>query len=250
MRYIIITGAARGLGKAFAENLSKKETTLFLIDKRDLSETKKACEKKGAAVFDSLLDLTKTEEITPLFDTIFSKIDTDTASTLDLINNAAAVLPLGLMGLPQNNEIDYEITTDFTAYVLTTNEFIRRTQERNVTKRIINISSGAAVKTIKGAAVYCGCKAAVDMFTKTVGKEQSKKEHPIHIVSVTPGVIDTEMQVDLRSAPKDAFPPKNQFAAMKKLGVLQPAESTAQKICSLYERKKFPSGEVLSYRNI
>ncbi|MBU1167888.1 SDR family NAD(P)-dependent oxidoreductase [Patescibacteria group bacterium] len=248
MRYFIITGAARGLGKALVQELSSKETSFVLIDKRELSSSKEIAQAQGSEVFNIRFDLAAVEDIPELSERIFSQIDIRKASSLTLINNAAEVLPLGLVGTHKNEDLIYEVSTDITQYFLLTNEFTKKTQDLALEKRILNISSGAATTTIKGAATYCAAKAAIEMFTRTMGKEQAKKEFPILVAATTPGVIDTDMQVDLRTPPKEVFPPRNQFAALKKMGLLQSPQRTAQKIAKIFEWDKFPNAKVLKYR--
>lgn len=233
---------------AMAELSANATTTLFLIDKRDLKETKKSCQEKKSQVFDFKFDLTNTKKIPELCSQIFKKIKTENVDSIDLINNAAETIPLKIVGNILNDELDYAVKTNISHYFLMTNEFIGKTKDLETTKRIINISSGAATNVIKGAAHYCAAKAAIDMFTKVVAKEQKNKERPVMICATTPGIIDTGMQVDLRTPPKEQFPSRNEFVVMKKLGLLQSPEKTAEKILRIFEWKKFPQGKILKYR--
>jgi len=127
------------------------------------------------------------------------------------------------------------------------NTFIRKVQGLNIEKKILNISSGAATKPISGAATYCACKAALDMFIKVVAKEQDKKKFPVKIGGVTPGAVDTQMQVDLRTPTKEIFPSVNHFKALKTAGLLQSPQKTAENIIKTFENQKFPHGKTLSY---
>lgn len=248
MKYIIITGAARGLGRALAETLAADRTKLFLIDKRDQTKTIQNCQAKKAEAADFSFDLAKIDQIADLADQIFNQIKPTPKDSLYLINNAAEVIPLALLGTHPNEELDYEIQTDISAYILLTNNFFNHFQKIETEKIVLSISSGAAKRPLPGAAVYCASKAAIDMFTITVAKEQKDQPHPIKIAAVTPGVIDTGMQVDLRSADKADFPIVNQFKALHKTGLLQSPEYTARKIAKIFTKKKFPHGKVVNFR--
>lgn len=247
MKYCIISGAAQGLGKALAITLSEKNTTLFIIDKRDLSSTTTECEKLNATVHAFQFDLSNVHEIPSLTEQIFQQIDTQNAESLYLINNASEVVPLGIIGTLENDELVYQIHSDISHYILLTNEVVKRTQDLDIEKKVVCISSGAASAAIPGAAVYGATKAAVDMFTKTTGQEQEKKKFPVQISAVTPGVIDTPMQETLRGTPKEQFPSAYQFKALKASGLLQSPLKTAQKIVKIFTKKKFPNGKVISY---
>lgn len=250
MLSVVITGAARGLGQALAEEIAAPQVNLFLIDKRDLTQTKKNCFAKKAKVFTFNFDLAKTSEINNLCQKIFSIPNFQQAEKFYLINNAAETIPLNLVGKINDNALDYELKTDITAYLLMANEFIRKTQDWEREKKIINISSGAANKVLRGAAAYCASKAAVDMFTKVVGAEQNLKKYPVGIAAVTPGVVDTGMQVDLRSASKENFPEVEKFKVLHAAGLLQSPVKTAAKICKIFTKKKFPNGRVVNYWKI
>ncbi|MBU0731389.1 SDR family NAD(P)-dependent oxidoreductase [Patescibacteria group bacterium] len=237
MKYIIITGAARGLGQAIAAELTEKNAKLILIDKRKITATGEKIK----------FDLSEVNKFPELMDEISKKIDKKNAEKICLVNNAAEVIPLGIMGKLKNEELIYQINTDLLAYILLANLFIKKFANTDVKKRILNISSGAAKSIIQGAATYCGCKAGIDQFTRVANDEQKKQKFPTRVAAVTPGVVDTGMQEDLRSPRKEVFPHVNRFKAMKSSGFLQTPESTAKKICKLLNSEKFPAGKVINY---
>ncbi len=63
--------------------------------------------------------------------------------------------------------------------------------------RIVNITSGAAINPIMGASAYSAAKAGLDMFTRSVAYELA--DSGVTVNSMHPGMVDTEMQIDLRN---------------------------------------------------
>ena len=73
-------------------------------------------------------------------------------------------------------------------------------------KRVVSISSGAGKKPYPGWGAYCTAKAGLDMLTRCVGVEQMNQPHPVEIYSIAPGVVDTDMQREIRAASRSGLP--------------------------------------------
>ena len=73
---------------------------------------------------------------------------------------------------------------------------------------IINISSGAALRAIEGWCTYCQSKAAIDMLTSVIKAENNQK---IKVFSIYPGIVDTDMQLKIRSTTEEKFPLHKKF---------------------------------------
>ncbi|MBC7485605.1 MAG: SDR family NAD(P)-dependent oxidoreductase [Cytophagaceae bacterium] len=128
--------------------------------------------------------------------------------------------------------------------------FIKLFQHIEPERIIFNISSGAANKDIEGWAAYCASKLALDRFTTVCAQEQTHKIHPISIHSVSPGVIDTAMQAEIRTASKEQFPSLDHFVGLHRNGELLSADVAAEKIIVLLNRANFRSNSLLSLRNL
>lgn len=211
MRYFIITGTSSGLGEALAEQAVKNHHKVFCISRRLNNRLKElgAAMHNGFWYFEQ--DLTEFSLITALMNQIFSFIDPVTATEITLINNAGVVEPVGPLGKFSADEIHNHIGINLTAPFILSNEFIRESERFTCRKNIVNISSGAAANPYFGWSMYCSSKAALDMITRTVGLEQSGKEHPVRIMSVAPGVVDTGMQEKIRQVNPADFPMKPKF---------------------------------------
>ena len=83
------------------------------------------------------------------------------------------------------------------------------------------------------------------MFTQCVATEEAEKEYPIKIVAFAPGVVDTNMQVQIRETNKEDFTNLDRFIALKEEGKLLSPVYVAKAIRNLLETEDFPQGEVI-----
>ncbi len=113
-----------------------------------------------------------------------------------LINNAGVIWPLDLVAEADLDEWAYNIHVNLVApfYLTRTVLPVMQAQEYG---RILNISSGAAAHPIPGWSAYCAAKAGLEQFTKTLALEL--KNTPISVNAFDPGMVDTDMQEDIRS---------------------------------------------------
>ncbi len=107
---------------------------------------------------------------------------------------------------------------------------------------IINISSGAGRSNIPSWTAYCTSKAAVDHFSSNLQAELASDE-TVKIYSLAPGVVDTEMQNEIRSANPDKFPMHERFVQLHQEGELRNPETLAQDILAFL---KNPPKEVVT----
>jgi len=129
--------------------------------------------------------------------------------------------------------------------MILTSLFIKHAKDHKAEKRVINISSGAGKKPYYGWSIYCGSKAAVDLFTRCVSLEQQAREYPVKIISFAPGIVDTDMQQEIRSTAKEDFEQLERFVAFKNDGKLSKPEDVAEKVIELMFDKEFMDGGVI-----
>ncbi|MEZ4687041.1 MAG: SDR family NAD(P)-dependent oxidoreductase [Bacteroidia bacterium] len=77
--------------------------------------------------------------------------------------------------------------------------FCTKSKGLDIEKNILFISSGAGRKPRQAWSTYCSTKAALDMYAGCVAKEQRFADFPASIVSIAPGVVDTDMQALIRA---------------------------------------------------
>ena len=102
-----------------------------------------------------------------------------------LLNNAATVRPVGTLGKLAAGGITSALAVNLAAAVTLANLFCRVFTDAAVTRRVINVSSGAAEHALPGEAVYCVAKAGLEMLTRTLAAEQ--QEPTFRAITVRPG---------------------------------------------------------------
>jgi benzil reductase ((S)-benzoin forming) len=100
---------------------------------------------------------------------------------------------------------------------------------------IINISSGAAKKVIDGWACYAASKSAINMLSEAAAAEAAMDQTGIRIFAVSPGVVDTDMQAEIRSADEETFSSLPKFVGLKENNQLSSPQHAAEKLIELME---------------
>jgi benzil reductase ((S)-benzoin forming) len=190
-----------------------------------------------------LLDLNKTGNIQGLANTIFEKINDD-AKTISLINNAGMLAPVRPVEECSPEEIITNNNVNLVAPMILSSLFIKFVKNFNAEKRIINISSGAGKYPINGWSSYCTSKSGIDMFTQCCALEQDNKEGSVKVLSFAPGIVDTDMQKEIRSMSSENFPEVNKFIEYKEKGHLLSPEYAAGKIAELLFSNDFIQGDI------
>lgn len=111
------------------------------------------------------------------------------------------------------------------APILLTQSLILQTEQWNIHRIIVNISSGSAKQAAPGMSLYCASKAALNMFTSCV---QIESHRTLTTYTVDPGMVDTEMQSVARN--EKALPISTFFREAKESGSLKSAADVAKKI--------------------
>lgn len=212
MRYFIITGASSGLGEALAKNCIINHDKVFCISRKVNKKLKVLANELHTGFWYFEQDLTVTSKIPGLLQEIFSYIDSSAVTDIILINNAGVVEPIKPLGKCNAEEITKHIEINLTVPVIFTNEFIKNSLQLDCNKTIINISSGAASNPYFGWTLYCSTKAGLDMMTQTVGLENEFNN--VRVLSIAPGVLDTNMQDKLREVEEENFPMKHRFVKL------------------------------------
>ncbi len=225
MNYYYITGTSRGIGKAFAEHLLENPSNQVIGISRQRTI-------EHANYKHSYLDLTDVNAIADFKFELHAN-----AEKIYLINNAGSLGFIKPIGKLDTSTIIKNYTLNLIAPCVLTNTFIDCYNAIDAEKVILNISSGAGKNPIDGWAVYCASKAGLDMFSRVVDVEQKiKAEHAqesIHkrfkIFSIAPGVVNTNMQDEIRGAAQEDFSRLKDFVGYKDNNQLAEPEFISQK---------------------
>lgn len=245
MNYFIVTGSSKGLGEATAKLLLKENHHLICIARSENKDLELLAKENGAEITFLQEDLSKHERVTGIIQYLLSKIEKDgQAEGIYLINNAGMVDPIKPAGKADEPSMTKAVHLNLLTPMLMTNEFIRLTEDWDCKKVIVNISSGAANRPIHGWNTYCTTKAGLDMFTKSVGIEQSQAVHPTTIFSFSPGIMDTAMQGVIRSSNKEDFSNVETFKSYHEEGQLRRPSLVAEKMINLLFSGTVENGRV------
>ena len=223
MKYYVITGGSQGLGAEFVKLIDMESNKKII----SISRTKLDYEPLTEDHIHIKCDLSDFSAISKVIDDISSHIVKDKVSQMIFINNAGSVDPIGEFGDVESVAIKNSLVLNAITPIVFINEFIKHFQETPIDKRVINITSGAARKAIRGLAAYSAGKSAVNKITEIVAQEQQNKRYPIKISAISPGMIETATQKKLRETEEDRLSSKEIYLKAYESGKLLPPEFVA-----------------------
>lgn len=188
-KVILVTGVSKGIGKSIVEVLlTSDENAIVYGVARSEAPLKELKQKYSDRFFFVVGDITHDEVVRRLVNDAVQghcKIDS-------LIANAGILEPI-----EDVNSIDVKAwkrlyDVNFFSIVSLVSYALPHLSETN--GNLIFVSSGSSVKPYYGQGAYGSSKAALNHFAMTIAEESSK----VKTISVAPGVVDTQMQVDIR----------------------------------------------------
>lgn len=242
MKYFFITGSSRGLGKALV-NLLLRDPENRVVG---IARTN-TIQHPNYSFYQ--LDLSDISKVKQKSSDIFKGLDE--AEKIVLINNAGVLGKVGHVGKVPSETFEYVYNVNLVAPAILTNEFINCYLSCVAChKLIVNVSSGAARKPTDGWAAYCSSKAALDMFSQVVGVEKQKDKNNLKIISVAPGIVDTDMQTEIRHADREDFSRVDEFIEYKKENMLMSPEKVAEKYLHIINNEDQFTERVISVRDV
>ncbi|MFB9859962.1 SDR family NAD(P)-dependent oxidoreductase [Salinicoccus siamensis] len=218
MRYVFITGTSRGLGHAMLDIF--REDRIISIS-RSKVETDVELYKEFHVDF---LDEQKLEEMLP---EIFNSISPEKGDEIYLINNAGIVGPVHSIANMDAQGFMKNYKINVLAPALLMKGYVNAFSDIQAAKRILTVSSGAALNPMEGWSAYCSSKAAVNMVSDVLRQEMDRLDYPIFTATYRPGVVDTDMQGEIRSADPEEFPDLETFKKHKSSNRLYPPKVAA-----------------------
>ncbi|MBL4938773.1 MAG: SDR family NAD(P)-dependent oxidoreductase [Lutibacter sp.] len=239
---VIITGGNKGLGLGLSHEYHKRGYRVISIARTKI--------EKLYTIEQYQCDLSKPETIENSCLEIFKHLDKNNSSDLTLINNAGTLGEINTLENLDSLDISNTIQVNLIAPSILTSQFIKLSKDWNCKKTVINISSGAAINPYESWSMYCASKAGIDMMTKVISKEQEELNNSVSIVSIYPGIVDTNMQTKIRNTPKENFKSQQKFIDFYKNGELFTPKQVAEKIYKLDSSGELINGLILDVRNI
>ena len=217
MKYALVTGGSRGIGRAVSLRLAKAGYTVIInyqSNEQAAQETLQAIQSQGGQAELLRFDVSNPESVQNALDAWQSSHPEDYIDVL--VNNA---------GIRRDNLLVWMEPDDFEA-VLRTNLFsfyhvtrpLLTPMIRHKHGRIINIASLSGITGLPGQCNYAAAKGGLIAATKSLAKEVAKKN--VTVNAVAPGFIKTDMTDGLEEAELKKTVPMNRFGSAEEVAAL------------------------------
>jgi NAD(P)-dependent dehydrogenase (short-subunit alcohol dehydrogenase family) len=187
---VIVTGASRGLGRAIASALVEMGAGVVLnarsADQLAVLEEELAANGGHAVAVGG--DISQPDTSRQLVEAALTHFDHLAA----IVNNAGVLEPIAPLADADPAAWQRNLAINVLGPVLLTQAAMPHLRAQQ--GRVINVSSGAAVKLTAGWGAYCVAKAALNQFNRALALEEPE----ITAIAVRPGVVDTAMQALIR----------------------------------------------------
>lgn len=245
----LLTGASRGMGLAMAEQLIAAGHDLLCISRKTHDALTSQASRQGVACEQWEQDLSQAEHAAQRLERWLASHDGASLGSVTLINNAGLLPRIAPLDQIAAGDLAIALRVDLEAPMLLTGAFLRATALWKAQRRVLNISSGLGRRAMASQAAYCAAKAGMDHFTRCVALEQAGQPNGARICALAPGVIDTDMQVQLRGADSSRFPDIGNFIGLKEKGALASPQDAAAKVLAFLGRPDFGVNPVADIRD-
>ena len=174
----VVSGGARGIGRAVAERLATDGATVVLSYRQSAAEAKRvvaAIAAAGGRASAVRADLAAVADVRALFAAVV-----DRSGRLDILVNNAGIAIYRPVAEATEEEFDASFAVNARGTFFALQEAARRIADGG---RIVNISTGATASGVPNGALYCGSKAAVEQFTKSLARELGSRRVTVNTVS-------------------------------------------------------------------
>ncbi len=254
MHITVLTGASRGMGLAMARQLLAPDRLLLCLSRRTNAELQAQADALGAPLLQWAVDLTEAELVARRLGEWLAGQVPARVHGATLINNAGLIPTVAPLEAVPAHEVAQALRVGLEAPMLLTGAFLAATapwldQGWRGPRRVLNISSGLGRHPMASQAPYCAAKAGLDHFTRCAALDQAQRRHGARLVSLAPGVIDTDMQVHLRGADSATFPDRARFVELQRGGQLTTPDVAAARVLAWLERPDFGQNPVADVRD-
>ena len=236
------------MGLAMAEQLLQKGNALMCISRHANPDLAAAAEKADATLTQWTHDLADGQSASErLREWLQNQNPADFASA-SLINNAGVIPPITPLRHSQPADLALAIRVGLEAPMALSAAFLGATDSWPLPRKVLNISSGLGRYPMASQAGYCAAKAGMDHFTRCLALDEALHPNGAKVCSLAPGVIDTDMQVQLRGAAGEAFPDQSKFLQLKAQGLLSSPEQAAEQVLRFLAQPDFGREPVADVR--
>jgi benzil reductase ((S)-benzoin forming) len=247
---VILTGASRGLGQAMAAQYLAEGTFVLGLSRRQSASLAPAA---PGGLEQWPVDLADPLPVADRLGAWLADFERRAGGRLPprvrVIHNAALLSDPGNVAEGDPRDLARSLRIGLEAPVALTAVFLRATAHWAASdRRVLFISSGLGRRAMAGSAAYCAQKAGLDHFARALALEEQGRPHGARVASVAPGIIDTDMQKQLRGADLLRFPERVKFDEFHRSGALDSPAAAAAKMIALLERADYGANPVTDVR--
>ncbi|WP_026075675.1 SDR family oxidoreductase [Noviherbaspirillum massiliense] len=239
----ILTGHTRGLGAAIAQELLARNIAVLGVARKRNAELEK---NFPALLQQAEVDLADSSALAHWLAGGALQGFMAGSKEILLVNNAGIVQPVGPIDTQDPVTIAQAVSLNVAAPLMLAGA-VAAANRGTGGLRILHVSSGAARNAYPGWSVYCATKAALDHHARAVVLDKTPN---VRICSLAPGVIDTDMQAQIRATPVEHFPLRERFEGLKREGQLTSPEDCARRLVDYLLDAKFGQMPVADIREI
>jgi 3-oxoacyl-[acyl-carrier protein] reductase len=195
MKYTLVTGSSRGLGRAISIELAKNGNPVIVnyrSNKEAAEETCRLIKEQGGIAELLAFDVSNKLEVEEALDSWEQKHPEDYISIL--VNNAG-IRDDNVLFMMSDDQWHHVINTTLDGFFYLTRRILKHMMPRKRGGRIINIASLSGLKGMPGQTNYSAAKAALIGATKALAQEVASRQ--VTVNAIAPGFIETDMTKDL-----------------------------------------------------
>ncbi|URA09374.1 SDR family NAD(P)-dependent oxidoreductase [Thermospira aquatica] len=192
MKYVVITGVSRGLGKSLAKAFLFSGWGVIGISRTSDGGLEEEAKKMGKSYVFVPWDLTELETLESLAEKMVSLVPGDSEEVV-LVHNAGEMQPVTEIKNLSYKEVEHNFILNTVSVIVLTAAFLRKVGGRFPFLQLVFISSRSVISPRRLWAVYGAAKAGVDHFVSSLALEYKGKDN-MRAIAIHPPAMDTEMR--------------------------------------------------------